>query len=466
MENCISQLQQNLLDLYKRNNQNNSSKFFIENKREKAINYFKTKGFPTTQQEHWKNTDLIKILKPNYEYNNDLIPDKNIDINKIFQCEIRNWNTLFFANYNGYNLFQKNPLTYFDNGIIAGSIKQAQKECSQLLQKYNVKSDISEYNGLTAINSALYEDGLFIYIPENVKCQSPMQLVNIVNHKNPLFLQTRNIIILEKNSELTFLHCDDSLEDINSFKNSVTQIFIGENALMNHYKLQNKHISSVLLNTTFIDIESHGTLNSIIITFNCGTIRNEFIVNLNGEKALANVSGLCLIDKTQHIDNQLFIKHFAPCCKSIQTFKGILDDNAYSVFSGNIYVDKKSYKTEAYQINKNILLTDKAKVISKPFLEIYNDDVICQHGSTTGQLDSEAMFYMRQRGICEKNSKLLLMHAFADEVVKKIKLEPLLQQTQNMVNKRLRGELFACSQCILHCKPDNFSKFGTEKPCI
>jgi Fe-S cluster assembly protein SufD len=467
MEQNLQTLRKNLLDLYNRlNGPFSDVPQFVQEDRKKALAYFKQHGFPTPHMEYWKGTNLLDILNPDYVFSNELNIDRNIDLNHMFKCEIHNFETLFFANFNGHNLYEQAPLTRMENGIIAGSINQAIKEYPEIVEKYRNKSEATEYNGLTAINSAMASDGLFIYVPENVHCDTPMQLVNLVQHTGGIFIQTRNLIILEKDSSLTFLQCDDSLEDKNSFKNSVTEFFVAEGAELDHYKLQNKDISSAMINTSFFYVETAGKIFSNIITFNAGAIRNEVIVNLNGKEATADLSGLYLIDKTQHVDNQLFIRHNAPYCLSSQTFKGILDDEASSVFTGHIYVAEGSVKTEAYQSNKNILLTDTASIMSKPFLEIYNDDVRCSHGSTTGQIDEDAMFYLRQRGICEKNARLLMMYAFAHEVIRKIRVERLQNQTENMVHRRLKGELSVCDQCILHCNPDHIAPFEIDESLL
>ncbi len=467
MEQHLQVLGEKLLQLYEKLNGSHSDvPDFVKDERIKAIDYFKLNGFPTPKLEYWKGTNLLKILKPEYLLANQLQVERDIDLNNIFKCEIHNFETLFFANYNGHNLYENLPLTKMDNGVIAGSLNQALKEFPQLLEYFWKKSGSAEYNGLTAINTALYSDGLFVYVPENVDFDTPMQLVNLIRHKEELFVQTRNLIILEKNSKLTFLQCDDSLEDNGSFKNSVTEFFIAEGAQLDHYKLQNKDITSAMTNTSFFHVEKEGKVFSNIITFNAGSIRNEFVVNLNGKGARADLSGLYLIDKTQHVDNQLFMRHNAPDCWSNQTFKGIMDDEASSVFTGHVYVAEGAVGTEAYQSNKNILLTDEAGVMSKPFLEIYNDDVRCSHGSTTGQLDDNAMFYLRQRGICEKNARLLMMYAFTDEVVRKIKVDRLQNRTENMVHRRLKGELSSCDQCILHCTPDHIAPYEIDESLI
>ena len=180
-------------------------------------------------------------------------------------------------------------------------------------------------------------------------------------------------------------------------------------------------------------------------------LRNNTNVLFNGPHGIANVYGLYLMDRKQHVDNHLYVDHAVPNCTSVELFKGIMDENASGVFNGHVYVRKDAQKTNAYQGNRNILLTDTAKVNSKPFLEIYADDVKCSHGSTTGQLDAEALFYLMQRGIGSESARMLLMFAFANEIVSKISIPELRHRIEDMVKKRLQGELQICEQCVLHC---------------
>ena len=204
-------------------------------------------------------------------------------------------------------------------------------------------------------------------------------------------------------------------------------------------------------------------MNTFAISLNGGLIRNEIRVKLNGEGADAKVFGLYLMDKEQHVDNQVFVHHAKPNCTSNELFKGILDDHASGVFNGHVLVDQDAQKTNAFQTNRNVLLTDKAKVNTKPFLEIYADDVKCSHGATVGQLDDEALFYIKSRGISGYNAKLLLMYAFAAEVIQKINLIPLHDRIDDLVKKRLRGELAICDQCVLHCNSqENVYEFAID----
>ncbi|MEZ5195301.1 MAG: Fe-S cluster assembly protein SufD [Bacteroidales bacterium] len=310
----------------------------------------------------------------------------------------------------------------------------------------------AEKNGLNALNTAYAQDGVFIYVPDGVEAYKTIQMVNILNRQDTQFVQNRNLVILGKNSKLTLVHCDDSHNDKPSFTNTITEIFVDEGATIDHYKLQNLNNDTTLINSTFFHQEANSRVSTFAVSLNGGIIRNDMQVKLNGQGADANIYGLYLMDKDQHVDNQVYVDHAVPNCTSNELFKGILDDHASAVFNGHIMVRKDAQNTNAFQTNRNILLTDKAKVNTKPFLEIYADDVKCSHGATVGQLDDEALFYIKSRGISEYNSKLLLMYAFAAEVVNKITINPLKERIDDLIKKRLRGELAICDQCVLHCK--------------
>lgn len=430
--------------------------------RDNAFHTFLSMGFPNAKMEKWKNTDLEQYLNYEYKYIENSDPISNIDINKIFHCNILNFETALFTLLNGSYVYQNSPLNKFENGIIAGSLRKAWQEYPEIVGKYLNKLTENTLNGLVSLNSALATSGFFIYIPENVKFELPVQLVNLINTESNPFIQIRNLIILEKNSSLTFLQCDDSVNDKNSFLNVVSEFHLAEGAKLDHYKLQNKDDSAVMINTSFFGLQQNAKLSTNTITFNGGTIRNESIINLNGEYADAEIMGLYLVDRKQHVDNQVLVRHNVPNCTSNELFKGILDDEANVTFNGHIIVQPGAQKTEAFQSNRNILLTDTAQISTKPFLEIYADDVKCSHGATVGQLDEEAMFYLKQRGLCDRNARMLLMFAFADEVIRNIKVESLYEQTSNMVSRRLKGELSVCDQCILHCGKDNLMNFEID----
>ncbi|HRZ20995.1 MAG TPA: Fe-S cluster assembly protein SufD, partial [Bacteroidales bacterium] len=338
------------------------------------------------------------------------------------------------------------------DGIVIGSLAQAIKHFSTLVEESFARIGQATRNGLEALNNAFAQDGIFIYVPDHVSADQTIQIVSMVDHDRNLLLQNRNLIIMGKNSRLKLVHCDDSLNQQPSFTNTITEILLGEGAVIDHYKLQNINDNSSVISTTLFHQEANSQLSTHVTVLNGGLIRNDIYVDMEGENCTSDICGLYLVDKNQHVDNQVQVNHLKPYGTSNQLFKGIIDDHARAVFNGHVHVHRNAQKTNAYQSNKNILLTDKATVNTKPFLEIYADDVKCSHGATVGQLDQEALFYIRSRGISYDNARLLLMYAFAAEVINKITIEPLRLRMDDLVKKRLRGELSICDQCVLHCR--------------
>lgn len=417
--------------------------------RKLALEKFSKSNFPATKDEKWRDTDLSKTLSKNYKYYFDT-EENNTEIGKTFKCVVPKLDSLSFTLVNGWNTFDSELIT-LEDGIIIGSFSDAMKKYPEIVEKHFAKTLQSDNDFFHLLNTSYAQDGFFIYVPDDVNAGKSIQIVNIISNEDNIFLQPRNLVIIGKNSKLSLIHCHDSVNQQSSFTNSMTEIYLDENSNIDYYKLQNLNNQSTLLNPTNIYQKANSNLSSNSITLNGGLIRNETSVEIGGKGCTSNVFGLYLMDKKQHIDNQVFIDHKTSNCYSNELFKGILDDQASGVFNGHVLVRKDSQKTHAFQSNKNILLTDTAKINTKPFLEIYADDVKCSHGATVGQLDSEAMFYLRSRGISEKNARMLLMYAFAAEVINKISIEPLKNRIDDMVKKRLRGELSICDQCVLHC---------------
>jgi Fe-S cluster assembly protein SufD len=434
---------------------------YMKRLREEAIGHFAATGFPTQALEEWRNTSLAEALQKEYEFEIEP-PTQKVDINRIFRCEIHNFETLLFTQLNGWYVYENAPLTELPNGVIAGSMKEAMKQHPEFFDRHFGKYAKTERNGLVALNTAFAQDGIFIMVPDDTTVEKPIQWVNIVTTGGNLFIQPRHLIILGKNSKLTLVHCDDSIQHENTFINSITEIFVDENSELDHYKLQNKDAGSTVVNALFIHQENNSQVQTHTLTLNGGLIRNDVLATINGSHCETNLNGLYLVDGKQHVDNQVFVDHIGPGNTSRQLYKGIIDDEAVAVFNGHIQVRRNAQKTEAFQTNRNILLADTAKVTTKPFLEIYADDVKCSHGATVGQLDPEAMFYIRSRGICERNARMLLMYAFAAEVMNKIKIDILRERIDQMVQKRLKGELSICDQCVLHCKDDREIVFDID----
>ena len=429
--------------------------------REKALESFQKKGFPDKKLEDWRNTDLSETLNRKYDY--PLHRTEEDDMHKVFRCNIPHLDTAVIGQLNGWFVSKDVPLIELGNGIIIGSLAEAMKKYPDLVDKHLGNYASVEQSSFTALNTAFATDGTFIYIPDGVKSDKPVQLVNVIQHRENIFIQSRNLIVLGKNAQLRIVHCDDSYDHQPSFSNVVTEIVLDEGAYMDHYKLQNLNNDSTLVSSTWFHLGKDANLESHFITLNGGVLRNNTFVKFNGPFGNANVYGLYLMDRRQHIDNNVFVDHASPDCMSNELFKGVLDEHASGVFNGHVLVERDAQRTNAYQNNRNILLTDSAKINSKPFLEIYNDDVKCSHGSSTGQLDPQAMFYLQQRGIGEENARMLLMYAFADEIVNKIAIEPLQHRIEDMVKKRLQGELQICEQCVLHCStPEHPAEFKID----
>ena len=418
--------------------------------RSEGFGNFRNLNLPDRKNELWKNTDLTEVLKRDYTKYLEKA-DSGPDLDFMFTCEVHNFETDQVSFLNGWHVSTAKDLRQLPGGVIIGSLGEAVRKYPDLIKRHYARYADSGKDLFLAMNTAFARDGLFIYIPDNVVLEKPVQMISIINHDENLLLQNRNLVILGKNSRMTLVMCDDSTNQQASFTNSVTEIFLDENAGLEHYKLQNLNNNSTLLNSTWFHQEAGSRLNTFAITLNGGLIRNYSNVKLNGKGADAHVNGLYLADRKQHVDNRVFVEHAVPDCTSTELFKGILDDEASAVFNGHVLVQRDAQRTNAYQQNRNILLTDKATVNTRPFLEIYADDVKCSHGATVGQLDNEALFYLRSRGLCIASARLLLMYAFAAEVIGKMSLDPLKNRVDEMVKQRLRGELQICETCVLHC---------------
>jgi Fe-S cluster assembly protein SufD len=427
--------------------------------RAEAKKVFEEIGFPTGKEEKWRKTKLKNVLELPYEINLDG-KDRTDPLKSIFECEINNFDTDLFTILNGWH---EDKSDIREDGVIITSILKAEQEYPELFYKYFGKQVNTNQNGLLALNTSSFTDGYFIYIPDNVNHDRTVQIVNLINSKTRIFVNTRNLVVLGKNAKLSLVHCDDSLSSFGSFVNTVTEFFVDEGAKLDFYKLQNKDDQATVITHNFVDQQKDSTTRSNTTTFNGGIIRNDTHVTLSGQGAHADVLGLYLVDRKQLVDNQVKIDHAVSDCTSNQLFKGIADEEARAIFNGHILVRKDAQRTSAFQNNRSIQLTDTAGIDTQPFLEIYADDVKCSHGATVGQLDEEAMFYMRQRGICERTSRMLLMFSFVGEVIDMIEIPALKERVSDLTSRRLKGELSACENCALSCEdPDKVVSFEID----
>lgn len=418
--------------------------------REAAIAEFNRLGIPTKKNEAYKYTNLDTFF--NHEYHSYFMPTAE-DFSKAeeFRCDITDLDTHGIVLLNGFYPTVKDKLRQLPGGIWIGSMTEAAVKFSDQIRKHYNKYITGNTDGLVQLNTAMASDGVFIYIPEGVVLNKPIQIINLVQSDEDIFNQHRSLIVAEKNSDVTIIVCDHTLSPNKFLTNGVTEIYVGENAHFEIIRVQNEHNNAGKITHTFMyqDRNSHASSNNI--TLHGGLVRNSTYHYLGGEGAESTSYGLFLADKWQHIDNFVNVDHAVPNCTSNQLFKGVLDDMATGAFNGRIYVHRDAQGTVAYQRNNNILLTDDAKMDTKPQLEIYADDVKCSHGATVGQLNDDALFYMQSRGINKREARLMLMFGFAHEVIQNIKVEALRDRMDNLVMQRLNGELSRCAFCMVKC---------------
>ena len=439
-------------DIYQQNKDTltRSSPGFMADLRDEAIETFRKNGLPDQKNELYKYTRISQLFDPAYTM--QFSPsDISLDIRDLFTCDVPNLNVQLEIVLNGFYFNQGQELKTLPQGIITGSLSKALKTCPDIVRPYFSYFADHRKDSLVALNMAFAMDGLFIYIPKGAGFDNPVQVVHLPMTGVDTLLQYRNLIIMEENTHAEIIICDHTLSPFRFLTNSVTEIYAGPNASLQYARVQNEHLNSNLITNLYIHQEAGSQVTSNTITLHGGIIRNNTRVKLNGPGCDNNTYGLFFADKNQHVDNYVSIDHAQPRCTSRQLFKGILDDQATGAFNGHILVRPEGQKTNAYQANKNILLSDEAKMNTKPQLEIYADDVRCSHGVTTGQLDENALFYMRSRGIPYREAKLLMLYAFAHEVIDKISVIPLKERINHLVDKRLRGELSRCNNCSMNC---------------
>jgi Fe-S cluster assembly protein SufD len=445
-------MSQDYIDLFKAKSPllEKASPSFMMQIREEAIHEFGVTGLPDRKDELYKYTSLQKLFEPAYTMQ---LQPSNVDfrVEDIFNCDVPNLHTRLEIILNGFYKVNGTALTELDNGIIIGSFAEALKRYPELVREHYAKHAGIQKNSLVALNTAFAIDGLFIYVPRGLVLKDPVQVVHLPMTGIDTMLHYRNLFILEENATAEVIVCDHTLSPFRFLTNAVTEIYAGNGAQFHYSRIQNEHLNSNLLTNLFIHQEADSTVRSNTISLHGGLIRNNTNVLLNAPGGNNETYGLFLTDKNQHIDNYVNVDHARPNCTSTQLFKGILDDQSTGAFNGRILVRQDAQKTMAYQTNKNILMSDEAKMYSKPQLEIYADDVRCSHGATTGQLDENALFYMQSRGIPRQEARLLMLYAFAHEVIEKIQVTPLKDRINHLVDKRLRGELSRCNNCSMAC---------------
>jgi len=419
--------------------------------RDEAFERFCKQGFPLKKVERYKYTDMQKLFEPDYGLNLNRL-NIPVDPYKAFRCDVPNLSTSLYFVVNDMFYHDDKQKGHLPEGVVVGSLKDfaTSDYYNRLAGKAN--------DAATDLNTMLAQDGLYVYVPKNVKVERAIQVINILKSpfaategESSLMVNRRVLIILEAGAELKMLFCDHAADDRNFLGTQVIEAFVGENASLDLYCLEETHHKNVRVSNVYIDQQRDSRVNHNVITLHNGITRNRLDLTLSGEGAECQCYGCVIADKQQHVDNNTLIVHKAPHCTSNELYKYVLDDKATGAFAGRVLVEHGAQKTTSQMTNQNLTATREARMYTQPMLEIYADDVKCAHGSTVGQLNDAALFYMRQRGISLQEAKLLLQNAFINEVIDHMQLEPLRDRLHYLVEKRFRGELNKCDGCKL-CK--------------
>ena len=422
--------------------------------RDQAFEDFRKQGFPSQKVERYKYTDVGRLFEPDYGLNLSRLQIP-VDPYSAFRCDVPNLSTSLYFVVNDMFYHDEKPKGHLPEGVVIGSLC----DYPDIVGRYYAKLAKTSDDAVTALNTMLAQDGMLVYVPKNVKVDRAIQVINILKATpqdaqrvvSSLMVNRRVLIILEEGAEIKMLFCDHAADDRNFLATQVIEAYVGENASLDLYCMEETHNKNVRISNVYIEQQANSRLNHNVITLHNGITRNKLDLVFSGEGAECHCYGCVIADKQQHVDNNTLITHRVPHSTSNELYKYVLDDKATGAFAGRVLVEHGAQKTSSQMTNQNLTAAKEARMYTQPMLEIYADDVKCAHGSTVGQLNDAALFYMRQRGISLQEAKVLLQNAFINEVIDKMQLEPLRDRLHYLVEKRFRGELNKCDGCKL-CK--------------
>ena len=440
--------EQQYIDLYRQARQliSDHAPQVMNDVREAAFERFAEKGFPTRKVERYKYTDMAALFAPDYGLNLQRLQIP-ADPYKAFRCDVPNLSTSLFFMVNDSFYGGKHK----DDEVVIASLGEYAKAHPEWVARYYNRLAGSDEAAVSDLNTMLCQDGLLVYVPRGVKTGRTIQVINILRADVDLMVNRRVLIVVEEGAELKMLFCDHAADDRRFLTTQVIEAFVGERALLDLYCLEETHYKNVRVSNVYIDQQRDSRVCHNVITLHNGITRNKLDLTLSGEGAECQCYGCVIADKHQHVDNNTLITHRVPHCTSNQLYKYVLNDQATGAFAGRVLVEHGAQQTASQMTNQNLCATREARMYTQPMLEIYADDVKCAHGSTVGQLNEAALFYMQQRGISLAEAKVLLQNAFINEVIDKMQLDPLRDRLHYLVEKRFRGELNKCKGCRL-CK--------------
>lgn len=411
----------------------------IHELRKLAIAKFSELQFPTTRDEEWKYTNISPLLKHSFVPALKVKEDYNIQVNH-FLFDKMEHSLLVFVN----GLFSRklSKIKNLPKGVIAGSLAEEIRAKNPIVKTHLGK--YADFSGhiFTSLSTAFVNDGAFIYIPEGKIIEDPIHILFItVADENKLLVQPRNLFFADRNSQSTIIEHFVSFNNEEVYlTNTVTEIITQENAFVDHIKLQEESLKAFHVGRMDVHQERNSNFVSHLISFGAELSRNDFNSRFNAEGGESMLNGLYLTGGSQLFDAHTLIDHAKPHCSSHEHYKGILMDNSRGVFNGKVIVRKDAQKTNAFQENNNLILSDSALVNTKPQLEIFADDVKCSHGATIGQIDEDSMFYLKSRGIGDDIAKAILIHAFASDVVRYIKINAVKEYIENILKLKFHED--------------------------
>lgn len=427
----------NLINTYLafENNSNLANDHAVRAIRKNAIEQFEAVGFPTKSIEEWRYTSLKEVLKKDYKVINSVQNELDTKLVKPFLLKGTETFKLVFLNGVFQPQISETSHEGMDICILSSAIQNTKYK---LFFEHYFNTIASKTDGLTSLNTAFVQEGAFIHIPKGVVVNKPIEILYLTTGNDfDIMIQPRNLVIVDENAYVQIVEKHQSLTSLNTLTNAVTEIFANKRAIVEWYKVQNDTFNASMVDSTYIRQDKESVVSTFTFSLGGDLVRNNLHFYHEGEHITSNLNGVTLLSGTQHVDHQTNIYHQQPNCESHELYKGIFDAQSTGVFNGKVLVSKEAQKTDAYQQNDNILLTDEASVNTKPQLEIFADDVKCSHGCTIGQLDKNALFYMQQRGIPKQEAQALLLYAFMDQVINRIKIPTLKTWITKQVSEKL-----------------------------
>ena len=407
---------------------------YVHDIRSEAIKQFESIGFPSKKLENWKYTSLKNLLNTDYSVlpeTNNVLEFKNI--RKYLIDDIDSYKIIFV---DGKYCSHLSETTHEGMDICILSAALTQSKYDLIIENYFNK--IALKDGITSLNTAFSNEGAFIHIPKNKFVEKPIQIIHFsTGNEASLMFQPRNMIVVDENSQVQIIERHQSLSENKVFTNSVTEIYADKKSIIDYYKIQNDNLQASLIDNTYVNQQRNSIFSMHTFSFGNELVRNNLNISQNDEFIETIIKGVTIIGDKQHIDHNTLIQHNKPNCNSHQDYKGIYDNKSTGVFNGKIIVEKQAQKTNAFQSNNNVLLSDKATINAKPQLEIYADDVKCSHGCTVGQLDKNALFYLKSRGIPEKEATALLMYGFANNILESVKIPEIKTRINHIIATKL-----------------------------